>query len=52
METTNKDVLSSFRKIKLPRLDVIIEQALNNQKYVFIVDKTGNANIYFTYKAI
>ena len=36
--SSSTDILKNFRKIKLPRLDVTIEQALKNEKYVFIVD--------------
>ena len=37
--------------IHLRRLDVVIENALKNEKYVILFDKSGNASVYFTYKA-
>ena len=37
--------------IKLTELDTAIKGALSRQKYSLIFDKTGNAEVFFRYKA-
>ena len=43
--------LDEFQKIKLKALDLVSEKALKSEQYMFMIDKTGNANVYFNYKA-
>lgn len=37
--------------IKLTQLDTAVEDVFSRQKYSIIFDKTGNAEVFFRYKA-
>ena len=40
-----------FRQIRIQQLDVETEKALKAEKYCLIFDKSGQAAVYFNYKA-
>ena len=42
---------AEFSEMKLTQLEKVCDQALANQQYVLMVDKTGNAATFFNYKA-
>ena len=42
---------AEFTEMKLTQLETVCNQALANQQYLIMFDKTGNAKTFFNYKA-
>ena len=45
------EVLDKFKKIEMSRLQAEVEKATENGRYVLVVDRNENANVFFSYKA-
>ena len=45
------EMVGKFKVIEMSRLQSEIERAVDNGRYVIVIDKNENASVFFSYKA-